>query len=156
MVATAGGPAKAEFVRSLGADVVIDHRAEDIAARVRAETGGRGADAIYDPVGGEAFDAATRAIAHEGRLLVVGFASGRWGTPQSAHIATHNYSVVGVIPSGYDRAFKQQAQDWLLPRFQSGELRVPIARRHAFDALPAGLTALEAGDVSGRCVLEVA
>jgi NADPH2:quinone reductase len=155
VLATAGGPAKAEFCRSLGADVVIDHRTEDIAARVREVTGGRGADVIYDPVGGEAFEAATRAIAHEGRLLLVGFASGRWGTPNPAHVVTNNYSVVGVIPSGYDRAFKQEAQDWLLPRFQSGALRVPIASRHAFAALPEALAALERSEVAGRSVVSV-
>jgi NADPH2:quinone reductase len=153
VLATAGGSAKAEFVRSLGADVVIDHRAEDVAKRVREETGGRGAEVIYDPVGGSAFEAATRAVAHEGRLLMVGFASGRWGAPNPAHVVTNNYSLLGVIPSGYDRAFKQQAHDWLMPQFRSGALRVPIAGRHPFETLPHALAALEAGDVAGKSVL---
>jgi NADPH2:quinone reductase len=153
VLATAGGADKAEFCRKLGADLVIDYRAEDIAARVREATGGRGADVIYDSVGGEAFDAATRAIAHEGRLLLVGFASGRWGNPQSAHIVNHNYSVIGVMPGGYDREFKARAQEWLIAQWRAGALRVPVARTLGFDALPEGLEALASGGVSGRWVL---
>lgn len=155
VLATAGGADKAEFCRGLGAELVIDYRTEDIAARVREATDGRGADVIYDPVGGAAFEAATRAIAHEGRLLLVGFASGRWGTPQSAHIVNHNYSLLGVMPGGYDRAFKAQAQDSLLAHWRAGALRVPVARVLAFDALPEGLETLAAGGVMGRLVVRV-
>jgi NADPH2:quinone reductase len=156
VIATASGAEKAAFCRTLGADVVIDRRSEEIAARVRAETSGRGADVIYDPVGGEAFDAATRAIAHEGRLLLVGFASGRWGAPQAAHVVTNNYSLLGVIPSGYDRAFKEQAHSFLMERVRAGALRVPVARVLPFDTLREGLSALERGDVMGRLVLAIA
>ena len=155
VIATAGGSEKAAFCRGLGADCVIDYRSEDIAARAREETGGRGVDVVFDTVGGSAFDAATRAIAHEGRLLLVGFASGRWGNPQSAHMVFNNYSVVGIVPTGYDRAFKEQAQDWLLSRIERGELRVPIARRVGFTDLPRALAALEAGETGGRSVLLV-
>jgi NADPH2:quinone reductase len=155
VLATAGGAEKAAFCRELGAELVIDYRGEDIAARVREATGGRGADVIYDPVGGEAFDAATRAVAHEGRLLAVGFASGRWGSPQCAHLVNHNYSVMGVMPGGYDRAFKEQAQAWLCAQWRAGALRVPIARSLPFEALPEGLEALAEGSVRGRWVLNV-
>ena len=68
VVATAGGPEKAAFCRELGADDVVDHRTTDIAEGVRAATDGRGADAIYDPVGGDAFTRATRCIAPGGRI----------------------------------------------------------------------------------------
>ena len=60
-----------------GADHLIDYRTEDLRTKVLEITGGRGADVIYDPVGGDLFDQAIRAIAWNGRLLVVGFASGR-------------------------------------------------------------------------------
>ena len=153
VLATAGGPEKAAFCRALGADLVIDYRNEDLAARVREATGGRGAEVVYDPVGGEAFEAATRAIAHEGRLLVVGFASGRWGVPQCAHLVERNYSLLGVMPGGYDRAFRQQAQDALCALWRAGALRVPVARTLPFEALPQGLESLARGEVSGRLVL---
>ncbi|MGH0028865.1 MAG: NADPH:quinone oxidoreductase family protein [Myxococcota bacterium] len=153
VVAVAGGAGKAEFCRGLGADVVVDHRSEDVAERVRAVTEGRGADVVFDAVGGDAFDAATRCIAHEGRLLLVGFASGDWGRPAPAHMVTHNYAVLGVVPSGYDRAFRREAQRELLAHRERGALRVPVDRVLSFDALPEGLTALARGRARGKWVL---
>ncbi len=153
--ATVSSPEKATYCRDLGAEVVIDYRREDIAARVRALSGGAGADVIYDAVGGDAFRAATRCVAHEGRILVVGFASGSWGRPASAHLVTHNYSVVGVMPGGYDRAFKERAQDELVERLQRGELRAPVHRVVPFEDLPLGLAELARGDAMGKLVLAV-
>ena len=152
VLATAGGSEKVAFCRAQGAEAVIDYRSEDIAARVRELTEGHGADVVYDPVGGDAFTAATRCIAHEGRLLVVGFASGRWGTPQSAHLVTHGYSLLGVMPSGYDRDFKLAAQQALLAYRAAGVLHPPISRTLAGAELPGGLAALAGGDVMGRLV----
>ena len=154
VLSTAGGPGKVAFCRELGAEVVIDYRQQDIAEAVREATDGRGADVIYDPVGGTAFSAATKCIAHEGRVCVVGFASGDWGRPSAAHMATHNYSVLGVIPSAYDRAFKQQAQDALMDLHARGEIRVPIHTEYPFEALPEALEALESGQVRGKAVLQ--
>jgi NADPH2:quinone reductase len=153
VLATAGGPEKAAFCRALGAEEVVDYRSEDVAERVRALTGGRGADVIFDPVGGESFTAATRCVAHEGRILAVGFASGSWGRPSVAHMATHNYSVVGVIPSAYDRGFKLAAQEALVAHYAAGALRVPIQRVVPFEALPDALAELAAGGVMGKLVL---
>jgi NADPH2:quinone reductase len=155
VIATAGGPEKATFCRALGADHVIDHRSEDIAAGVRAATGGRGADAIFDPVGGEAFASATRCVAHEGRILAIGFASGSWGRIDTAHLVTNNYSVVGVIPSRYDRAFKERVQQRLLGWWREGRLRLPVDELVAFEALPDALERLAAGAVRGKLALAV-
>ncbi|MDP7571901.1 MAG: zinc-binding dehydrogenase, partial [Myxococcota bacterium] len=155
VIATAGGPEKAEFCRSLGADHVVDYRSEDIAEGVRAATGGRGADAIYDPVGGDAFASATRCIAHEGRILAIGFASGDWGRVDTAHLVYNNYSVVGVIPSHYDRAFKEAAQERLLGWWKEGKLRPRIDELVPFEALPDALERLVAGGVKGKLALAV-
>jgi NADPH2:quinone reductase len=155
VLATAGGPAKAAFCRALGADVVIDHRAEDIAEAVRAATGGRGADAVFDPVGGEVFEAATRCIAPEGRILAIGFASGSWGRVETARLVAGNYSVVGVIPSHYDRAYKERAQAELVGWWQAGKLRPQIDALVPFDALPEALERLVAGGVAGKLALAV-
>ena len=76
VIGVVGGPAKASVAADLGADIVIDRRADDFVAAVKDATGGRGADVIYDPVGGDAFARSTKCIAFEGRLLVIGFASG--------------------------------------------------------------------------------
>ncbi len=153
VLATAAGPEKAAFCRDLGAQLVIDYRREDIAEAVRQATEGRGADVIYDPVGGDAFDAATRCIAHEGRILAVGFASGHWGRPSLAHAAMRNYSIVGVMPGGYDLASKRRVQEALVAYHRRGEIRVPVHRTLPFDALPEGLDELGRGRVLGKAVL---
>jgi NADPH2:quinone reductase len=155
VIATAGGPEKAAFCRALGADHVVDYRAEDIAAGVKAATDGRGADAIYDPVGGEAFASATRCVAHEGRILAIGFASGSWGKTDTSHLVFNNYSVVGVIPSRYDRAFKERAQQRLLGWWREGRLRPQIDELVAFEALPEALERLAGGAVRGKLAVAV-
>ncbi len=153
--ATASGPERGAFCLSLGAALAIDHRTEDIAEVVMEATGGEGAHVVYDPVGGDAFTAATRCIAHEGRLLAVGFASGAWGQADVAHLAMHNYSVVGVIPSRYDRAFKEAAQAELLTLWSQGRLRSQVEPLVPFEALPDALERLAAGQVQGKLVLAV-
>lgn len=156
VLATARGAARLAFCQGLGSERVIDPSREDVAEAVREATGGHGADVVYDTVGGDAFRAATRCIAHEGRLLAVGYASGSWGRPDAAHLVTHNYSVLGVMPGGYDRAFREQAHAALLAHWQAGRLRVPVCEVAPFTGLPGALERLAAGGVSGRLVLGVA
>ncbi|MCC2665432.1 MAG: NADPH:quinone oxidoreductase, partial [Geminicoccaceae bacterium] len=76
VIATARGPERLSVAKAHGADEVIDTASEDVRARVRELTDGRGADVVFDPVGGELFTASLRSIAWQGRILVVGFASG--------------------------------------------------------------------------------
>jgi NADPH2:quinone reductase len=154
VIATAGGPEKVAFCEELGADAVVDYRSESIPERVMELTDGHGADVIYDPVGGETFKQATRCVAHEGRILLVGFAGdGNWGRPSGGHMAQHNYSVVGVMPSGFDRAWKDASQTEMLALLKSGEIRVPIGRVFDFDDLPAALETLASGRVMGKLVV---
>ncbi len=155
VIAVAGGEEKCAFCRKLGADDVIDHQRDDIAEAARALTDGNGVDVVWDAVGGDAFDAATRAVASEGRVLLIGFASGRWGTPRPQHMATHNYSVVGVIPSGYSREFRTDAQRRLLELWSDAQLRVEVSESRPFEELPAALALLGRGDVMGKLVLRV-
>jgi NADPH2:quinone reductase len=74
VIAAAGGPEKLGIAREHGADELIDYRQESIRDRVRAFTDGKGADVVFDPVGGDAFDQALRAVNWEARMLVIGFA----------------------------------------------------------------------------------
>ena len=156
VITTARSEDKATFCRKLGADDVVDPQRDDLAAFVRDATAGLGADVVYDPVGGKAYDAASECVAHEGRLLVVGFGSGSWGRPKAGHMATHNYSVLGVMPSGYDREFKLGAQEQLLEHYAAGRIRVAIDHELPFDKLPEGLELLARGEVRGKLVLGVA
>lgn len=155
VIATATGAERIAHCLALGAERVIDRESESIDEVVRVSTGGGGAHVVYDTVGGEAFTAASRCIAHEGRLLVVGYASGRWGAPRSAHLVTHGYSVMGVMPSGYDRAVRLEAQQQLLELHARGAYRVPIDRVVPFEQLPDAVERVAAGAALGKVVVEV-
>ncbi|HVF20135.1 MAG TPA: NADPH:quinone oxidoreductase family protein [Mycobacteriales bacterium] len=96
VIATAGGPEKVEICRTLGAELAIDYLAEDFVDVVKGATGGRGADVIYDSVGGDTFDRSRKCIAFEGRLVVVGFAGGRIAEAPTNHALVKNYSIVGL------------------------------------------------------------
>ncbi len=96
VVGVVGGKDKARTAEELGCDLVIDRTAEDIAARVKEFTAGRGADVVYDPVGGDAYTASAKCVAFEGRIVVVGFASGTVPAPALNHALVKNYSVLGL------------------------------------------------------------
>ncbi|WP_030147372.1 MULTISPECIES: NADPH:quinone oxidoreductase family protein [unclassified Streptomyces] len=96
VIGVVGGPEKAAVARELGCDVVIDRRSQDVVSAVKEATGGRGADVIYDPVGGEAYTQSAKAVAFEGRIVVVGFASGTIPSPGLNHALVKNYSILGL------------------------------------------------------------
>ncbi|NYV77483.1 NADPH:quinone oxidoreductase family protein [Streptomyces sp. UH6] len=96
VIGVVGGAEKAAVARSLGCDLVIDRTAEDVIAAVKEATGGRGADVIYDPVGGEAFRQSTKVVAFEGRIVVIGFASGTIPSAALNHALVKNYSILGL------------------------------------------------------------
>jgi NADPH2:quinone reductase len=96
VLATAGGPRKVELCRDLGADLAIDYLTDDFVAITNELTDGRGADVIYDSVGGDTFDRSRRCIAFEGRIVVVGFAGGRIADAPTNHLLVKNYGVLGL------------------------------------------------------------
>ncbi|MCN9241061.1 NADPH:quinone oxidoreductase family protein [Streptomyces sp. RY43-2] len=96
VIGVVGGADKAAVARASGCDVVIDRRAEDVVAAVKEATGGRGVDVVYDPVGGAAYTQSTKVVAFEGRIVVVGFASGSVPSPALNHALVKNYSILGL------------------------------------------------------------
>lgn len=145
-----------DYVRSLGADVVLP-LTEGWARAVRDETGGRGVDVVVDPVGGEAFDDAVRVLAPEGRLLVLGFASGG-GIPSVKvnRLLLRNVSVVGVGLGEFVRA-QPEAQAGIaagLAGLVAAGLRPPPPVRYPLADGRAALEALAAGEIRGKLVLE--
>ncbi|MFF3752588.1 NADPH:quinone oxidoreductase family protein [Streptomyces sp. NPDC002018] len=96
VIGVVGGRDKARVARELGCDLVVDRRTDDFVAAVKEATGGRGADVVYDPVGGEAFAGSTKCVAFEGRVVVVGFASGAVPSPALTHALLKNYSIMGL------------------------------------------------------------
>ncbi|MEV5092207.1 NADPH:quinone oxidoreductase family protein [Streptomyces griseoincarnatus] len=96
VLGVAGGAGKAAVARDLGCDVVIDRREQDVVAAVKEATGGRGADVIFDPVGGDAYTQSARTVAFEGRIVIVGFASGTIPSPGLNHALIKNYAILGL------------------------------------------------------------
>lgn len=92
----AGGPEKVATVLKVGADQAFDYMEVDIVDTVRSATDGRGVDVVYEAVGGDVFDQVRRVVAWNGRLLVVGFTSGRIPEAPANHILLKNYSIMGV------------------------------------------------------------
>jgi len=154
VIAVASGAEKLDFCRRMGAHVVIDRSADPVRDAVFAATDGHGADVIYDPVGGDLADASLRYIAPRGRILAVGFASGRWVQTNTAHVVTHNYSLVGVYGSSYTRAEHEDDHEALLALAADGKL-VNFASALPFSALPDAVAAVGSGSVIGKTVVTV-
>jgi NADPH2:quinone reductase len=160
VIAVAGGEAKTRLCLGLGADAAIDHAATpDVASAVRELTGGRGAEVVVDPVGGEAFEQARRCVAVDGRILVVGFASGTVPSLALNHLLMKSYSVVGVYVGAYattpeGRALVQRAHAQVMDGFASGRLRPVIDRVVGLDGVAAALADLAARRSSGKIVVD--
>ena len=114
VIATTGSAEKRDALARAGADEVIvlgETRGEAFRERVKALTGGRGADVIFDPVGGDVFDESTRCIAFDGRLLVIGFAGGRIASVNTNMPLIKGFSVVGVRAGEYCRQFPDRGRE---------------------------------------------
>jgi NADPH2:quinone reductase len=155
VIGVVGGERKAEAARALGADVVVDRLSQDFVAVVKEVTGGRGADVVYDSVGGEAYARSTKCIAFEGRILVVGFASGQIPSAALNHALIKNYSIVGLHWGLYQAKEPQAILDChrqLTRLVADGAIRPLVSQRLGLDEVPAGLQRLAEGDTIGRVV----
>ncbi len=153
VIALAGGEEKAAHCRSLGADLVIDHTARDMIDAVMEATGGRGADAIFEVVGGEVFMGSTRCVASGGRILAVGFASGQWANASTARLVQGNASVLGVYVGGYSPEEMRAVHAELLARQAAGDIHARPAREWPFEALPEALQTLADRRIVGKGIL---
>ncbi|MFI5007859.1 MAG: NADPH:quinone oxidoreductase family protein [Solirubrobacterales bacterium] len=156
IIATAGTPEKLEVAREAGADVLVNYQSEDWVERVKAVTGGEGADVIYDPVGGDVFDGSTKCIAFEGRLLTIGFAGGRIPTLAINRVLLKNFSVVGVHWGYYQRRGSPLVQEWmdaLMKLYGEGRIRPVIYRAYPLREAAAALRALASRESYGKVVL---
>ena len=155
VIGVVGGDRKAEAARALGADLVIDRTSQDFVTVVKEVTDGRGADVIYDPVGGETYGRCTKCIAFEGRILIIGFASGQIPTATLNHALVKNYSIVGLHWGLYQTKDPQRLVDChaeLTRLADRGAIRPLVGDQMSLDDVPAGLKKLDDGDVVGRVV----
>ena len=156
VIGVVGGERKAEVARSLGADVVIDRRSQDFVSVVKDVTGGRGADVVYDSVGGEAYTRSTKCVAFEGRIVVVGFASGEIPSAALNHALIKNYSIVGLHWGLYQTKEPQAIRDahaQLTKLVADGAIRPLVGERLGLAEVARGLQRLADGDTVGRIVV---
>lgn len=159
VIASVGGPDKAAVARRLGAQHVIDHRAQDVVQAVKEITGGRGADVVFDPVGGEAFDRATRCVAFEGRIVAVGFTSGQIPQARVNHVLVKNYSVVGLHWGLYTERrpdLVHECTATLLDLYAQGKIAPYVSRTAPLEHGAEALADVAAGRTTGKIVLTVA
>jgi NADPH:quinone reductase len=155
VIGVAGGPAKAEVAASLGADVVIDRTREDIVEVVKSVTGGKGADVVYDPVGGDAFARSIKCIAFEGRIVIVGFASGQIPSAALNHALVKNYSILGLHWGLYNVMAPDAIRDChtqLVKLAEDGLIKPLVTERLGLADVPDGLQRLADGGTTGRVV----
>jgi NADPH:quinone reductase len=172
VIASAGGADKLVAAKAVGADHLIDYRSEDLRARVLELTGGRGADVIYDPVGGDAFAASLRCIAPEGRLIPMGFASGTIPQIPANILLVKNVTVIGFYYGYYNgwggktapspkeaaalakrRAMVAEAQKELTCWFTEGRLKAMVAGKFDLGDWVAAFKTIENRTVVGKAVL---
>jgi NADPH2:quinone reductase len=156
VLATAGSAAKLDVARRQGADEAYDYSTPDWVERVKQATGGRGADVIYDPVGGEIFDLSTKCIAFSGRILVVGFASGTIPTVQLNRVLLKNISIVGLHWGAYhlhDPGKIPQAMAALFDLYERGALRPVVSSTHPLADAAAALAEIASRRSTGKVVL---
>jgi len=156
VIGVVGGERKAEVARALGADVVVDRLSQDFVQVVKEVTDGRGADVVYDSVGGEAYARSTKCIAFEGRILVVGFASGQIPSAALNHALVKNYSIVGLHWGLYQAKMPEligECHRQLTKLVAEGAIRPLVSERLGLEEVPDVLQRLADGDTVGRIVV---
>lgn len=156
-IAVATGAAKLDAARAAGADEAVD-AAGDWVAAVRELTGGRGADVVVDPVGGERFALSLKCLAPEGRLLVIGFASGEIPEVKVNRLLLRHHDVVGVNWGGFvpvDPSVVATATADLDRWFAAGLIDPPIGARYPLAQGAEALRDLEARRSTGKPVIAV-
>ena len=156
VLATAGGPEKCEVALRAGADLAIDYGREDFVARVKQETGGRGANVIYDSVGGEVFEGSLKCIAWNGRLVVIGFAGGTIPSVKANRILLKNIEVTGLHWGAYAQHQPETIPEVfraLFALYEAGRIRPLVFRAYPLDEAGQALADLGSRRTWGKVVL---
>ena len=160
VLAGVSNPDKGQQVLDFGADAIVDLSKPDIneslRAQVHALTDGRGVDVILDPLGGDFFDAALRALAWCGRLVVIGFAAGRIPSVKANYLLVKNIEVSGLQVSDYRKRRPEQMRECYREIFgflESGKLAHIPAVKLPLSEFADGLRRVETRAVNGRVIL---
>ena len=164
VIATAGGEKKIEAVKRYGADHAIDYRRGGFRDRVLEITGGRGADVVFDPVGGDVFDESLRCVAPLARLIPMGFAAGRIPEIPANILLVKNLTVIGLYWGFYmawgktkaDAALREQVRvlyGEMFDLYEAGKLRAPVDGSLPLADFATGMRRIESREVIGKIVL---
>jgi NADPH2:quinone reductase len=156
VIAAASSVEKLAVARQHGADETVNYLAEDLRDAVRALTDGKGVDVVFDPVGGEAFKQSVRCIGWEGRVLVVGFASGDIPQVAANMILVKNFSVTGVVFGEHSWRFPADTRRrlaGLLEAYSAGRLKPTAVKTYALADAPLALAEMANRRVVGKMVL---
>lgn len=157
VIGVVGSKDKAQYAHDLGADLVIDRKTEDFVQVVNDYTDGKGADVIYDPVGGDTYARSTKCINFEGRIIVVGFAGGDIQSAKLNHPLVKNYSILGIHWGLYNTRKPElvdQCHQELTRLADEGLIRPFVSEAFGLDGVPAGLQRLADGATVGRVVMQ--
>ena len=156
VIAAASSDDKLALCRERGADETINYATEDLRERVKALTGGKGPDVIYDPVGGPYTEPAVRSIGWDGRFLVVGFAAGEIPKLPLNLTLLKSCSVIGVFWGAFlqrDPKVTQQHMRDLFGLYVSGKVKPPITRSYPLAQAPQALRDVMERRVKGKVVI---
>jgi len=157
VIAAASSDEKLDFVKQLNPDHTINYADGELKEKVKALTNDRGADVIYDPVGGDLFDQCTRCINWNGRLLVVGFTSGRIPAYKANLALLKGASMVGIFlgrfrkeePAAYEQNFKE-----LLDLYTQGQIKPIITQSFGMEDFVSAFNVFTERKVMGKVTLE--
>jgi NADPH2:quinone reductase len=156
VIAAASSPEKLAIAKEHGADLLIDYRTEKLRDRVLELTEGKGVDVVFDPVGGTAFEQSVRCIGWEGRILVVGFASGEIPRVAANMILVKNFSAIGVVFGEQSWRYPDDTRRRLaelLRHYEAGRLKPRVWKTYPLEHAPAALADMAARRVTGKIVL---
>ena len=156
VIAAASSAAKLAAARALGADETIDYASEDLRERIKALTGGRGVDVVYDPVGGDFAEPALRSVGWRGRYLVVGFAAGDIPKIPANLLLLKGSALVGVFWGDFVRrepALNAENMGLLFSWLRERRIHPLISKRYPLSQAPHALDALLARQAIGKLVV---
>lgn len=159
VIAAASTDEKLALCRAHGADETINYANEDLRERIKALTGGRGVDVVYDPVGGSYTEPALRSMAWRGRYLVIGFTAGEIPRPALNLVLLKGCSIVGVFYGGFTQAEPARYQafmDELVGWLAQGRIRPAITARFPLEQAAQALRVVANRKATGKIMLSTA
>ncbi|GIG40724.1 NAD(P)H quinone oxidoreductase [Cellulomonas phragmiteti] len=157
VLATAGGAERCARVRGLGADVVVDHRTQDVAQAVADATDGRGVDVVLDVLGGRALRSNVELLAEGGRLVVIGLQQGRRGELDLPALMARRGSVIATTlrdrPAAQKAAIMADVREHVWPLVLDGRVQPVVHARVPLADAARAHTMLESGEVFGKLLL---